>query len=44
MQNAFEFLSDPEATLKRNCVTQVIVGVSALASTAVLLMQALSHC
>ncbi|SDS51415.1 hypothetical protein [Bradyrhizobium canariense] len=39
MGNSFGLFADPLATLKRNCVTQAIVSVSALASTAVRLMQ-----
>jgi hypothetical protein len=39
MGRSFEIFTDPVATLRRNCMSQVIVGVSALASTAVLLMQ-----
>jgi len=35
------FDADPQAALSRICVTQVIVSLSALASTAVLLMQVL---
>jgi hypothetical protein len=34
-------MSTTEATLKRTCLSQVIVGLSALASTAVLLVQVL---
>ena len=39
MGSSFHLLADPQATLKRNCVTQMIVSLSALVSTAVLLMQ-----
>ncbi len=41
MPNSFDAMVDPEATLKRNCLVQVIVSLSALASTAVLLVEAL---
>jgi hypothetical protein len=37
----FSTHSDSETTRKRNCVAQIIVSLSALASTAVLLAQAL---
>jgi hypothetical protein len=39
MRCSFRVFADPQATLKRNCVTQVMVSLSALASTIVLLMQ-----
>jgi hypothetical protein len=39
MRRSFRVFADPQATLKRNCVTQVMVSLSALASTTVLLMQ-----
>ena len=39
MRRSFRVFADPQATLKRNCVTQVMVSFSALASTTVLLMQ-----
>ena len=39
MGSSFRVFADPQATLKRNCVTQVMVSLSALASTIVLLMQ-----
>jgi hypothetical protein len=39
MGSSFEVFADPQGTLKRTCMSQVIVSVSALASTAVLLMQ-----
>jgi hypothetical protein len=39
MRGSFRLFADPQATLKRNCVTQAMVSLSALASTAVLLIQ-----
>jgi hypothetical protein len=39
MRGAFEVFSDPQGTLKRTCMSRVVVSVSALASTAVLLIQ-----
>jgi hypothetical protein len=39
MRGSFRMLADPQAALKRNCATQVMVSLSALASTTVLLMQ-----
>ncbi|HWX31851.1 MAG TPA: hypothetical protein VNZ53_31010 [Steroidobacteraceae bacterium] len=39
MRSSFRLFADPQATLRRNCVTQVMVSLSALASTAVLLIQ-----
>jgi hypothetical protein len=39
MGRSFEVFIDPAATLKRNCMSLMIVSLSALASTAVLLMQ-----
>jgi hypothetical protein len=39
MRGSFRVFTDPQAALKRNCVTQVMVSLSALASTTVLLMQ-----
>jgi len=39
MGRSFEVFSDPQGTLKRTCMSQAIVSLSALASTAVLLMQ-----
>jgi hypothetical protein len=41
MPNSFNAMTDGEAALKRNCVAQIIVSLSALASTAVLLAQEL---
>lgn len=41
MPNSYDAMSATEATLKRTCLSQVIVGLSALASTAVLLVQVL---
>jgi hypothetical protein len=39
MGRSFEVFTDPVASLRRNCMSLVIVSVSALGSTAVLLMQ-----
>jgi hypothetical protein len=39
MGSSFRLFADPQATLKRNCVSQVMVSLSALASTAVLLIR-----
>jgi hypothetical protein len=39
MGSSFRVFADPQATLKRNCVSKVVVSLSALASTAVLLIQ-----
>lgn len=39
MRRSFRVFADPQATLKRNCVTQVMVSLAALASTTVLLIQ-----
>jgi hypothetical protein len=39
MRSSFRLIADPQATLKRNCVAQVMISLSALASTAVLLIQ-----
>jgi hypothetical protein len=39
MRRSFRVFADPQSTLKRNCVTQMMVSLSALASTTVLLMQ-----
>ena len=39
MRSSFRIVADPQATLKRNCITQMMVSLSTLASTAVLLMQ-----
>jgi hypothetical protein len=41
MPDSFDVMGDSETKRKRNCVAQVIVSLSALASTAVLLAQAL---
>jgi hypothetical protein len=42
MPNSYDAVNMTEATLKRTCLSQVIVGLSsALASTAVLLVQVL---
>jgi hypothetical protein len=39
MPNSYDAVNLTEGTLKRTCLSQLIVGVSALASTAILLMQ-----
>jgi hypothetical protein len=39
MRRSFRVFADSQATLKRNCVTQVMVSLAALASTTVLLIQ-----
>jgi hypothetical protein len=39
MRSSFRLFADPQATLKRNCVTQVMISLSTLASTAVVLIQ-----
>lgn len=39
MKSSFRLLADPQATLRHNCMSQVVVSLSALASTAVLLIQ-----
>jgi hypothetical protein len=39
MGSSFRISADPKATLKRNCITQVIVSLSALASIAFLLVR-----
>ena len=39
MRNSFCLFTDPQAVLKRNCLSQLIVSFSALASTALLLVQ-----
>jgi hypothetical protein len=39
MRSSFRMFADPQATLKRNCVSQVMVSLSTLASTAALLIQ-----
>jgi hypothetical protein len=39
MGSLFRVFADPPATLRRNCVTQVTVSLSALASTVVLLIR-----
>ena len=39
MGSSFEIFADPQGGLRRICLTQMIVSLSALASTAVLLMQ-----
>jgi hypothetical protein len=39
MKSSFCLFTDPQAVIKRNCLSQLIVSLSALASTAVLLTQ-----
>ena len=39
MRSSFRLSADPQATLRRNCMSQVVISLSALASTAVLLIQ-----
>jgi hypothetical protein len=39
MRRSFRLCADPHATLKCNCVSQVMVSLSTLASTAVVLIQ-----
>jgi hypothetical protein len=39
MRSSFRVFADPQATLKRNCITQMMISLSALASTVVLLIQ-----
>jgi hypothetical protein len=39
MKSWFRLLADPPATLRRNCMSQVVISLSALASTAILLIQ-----
>ena len=39
MRSSFRLSADPQAALKRNCVSQVMISLSTLASTAVLLIQ-----
>ena len=39
MRSSFRIFADPLATLRRNCITQMMISLSALASTAVLLIQ-----
>lgn len=39
MRSSFRLFADPQTVLKRNCVAQVVIGLSTLASTAVLLVQ-----
>jgi hypothetical protein len=41
MPNSYDAMNLTEATLKQTCLSQVVVGLSALASTAVLLVQVL---
>lgn len=37
MGGSFCLFTDPQAVIKRNCLSQLIVSLSALASTAILL-------
>jgi hypothetical protein len=37
MRSSFCLFTDPQAVIKRNCLSQLIVSLSALASTAILL-------
>jgi hypothetical protein len=39
MRSSFRLSADPQATLRCNCMSQVMISLSALASTAVLLIQ-----
>ena len=39
MRSPFCLFTDPQAVIKRNCLSQLIVSLSALASTAILLAQ-----
>jgi hypothetical protein len=39
MRSSFRLFADPHAMLKRNCVSQVLISLSALASTAIILIQ-----
>jgi hypothetical protein len=39
MRSSFRLFADPHAMLKRNCVSQVMISLSALASTAIVLIQ-----
>jgi hypothetical protein len=39
MRSSFRLFADPQAVLKRNCLSQLIVSLSALASTALLLIE-----
>ena len=41
MPNSYDAMNPTEATLRQTCLSQVVVGLSALASTAVLLVQVL---
>ncbi len=41
MPDSFDVMGDSETKRKRNCVAQIIVSLSALASTVVLLAQEL---
>jgi hypothetical protein len=40
-RNSYDAMNPTEATLRQTCLSQVVVGLSALASTAVLLVQVL---
>jgi hypothetical protein len=39
MRSPFCLFTDPQAVIERNCLSQLIVSLSALASTAILLTQ-----
>ncbi len=39
MRSYFQVFAGPQTTLKRNCVSQLVVSLSALGSIAVLLIQ-----
>jgi hypothetical protein len=39
MRSSFQVFARPQATLKRNCVSQLMVGLSTLGSITALLMQ-----
>jgi hypothetical protein len=39
MKSSFRLFADPHAMLRRNCVSQVMISLSALASTAIVLIQ-----
>jgi hypothetical protein len=39
MRSSFKVFAGPQATLKRNCVSQLVISLSTLASIAALLIQ-----
>ena len=39
MRSSFRVFAGPEVTLKRNCIGQLVISLSTLASIAVLLIQ-----